>query len=81
MSMVRPIQRRSSPAFVSNGLIKFPVEGTTVMLVANFSDDPIYITRGQTLGYSEEPVELFYFEAFLRVSAFQFTRGSALYGE
>jgi transposase InsO family protein len=54
LSLVTPIQRRRSPAFVANGLIELPVEGTTNMLVANFSEEPLMIRRGRVLGKAEK---------------------------
>jgi dUTPase len=55
LSLVTPVQRRRSPAFVTNGLIDLPVEGTVMMLVANFSEEPLMIRRGRVVGEAEEP--------------------------
>jgi hypothetical protein len=54
LSLVTPLQRLRYPAFVSNGLIELPVEGTTDLLVANFSDEPLMIRRGRVLGKAEK---------------------------
>jgi RNase H-like domain found in reverse transcriptase/Reverse transcriptase (RNA-dependent DNA polymerase)/Integrase zinc binding domain/Integrase core domain len=55
LSVIRLSPRHRSPVFLSNGLAELPVDEPCMVWVANFSDNPVTLHRGQVIGVAEEP--------------------------
>jgi hypothetical protein len=55
LSVIRPVQRKHRPAMLSNGLMELPKDAHWTVLVANFTPEPVMVTRGQVLGLAGEP--------------------------
>jgi hypothetical protein len=55
LSVIRPVQRKHRLAMLSNGLMELPKDVPWTVLVANFTPEPVMVTRGQVLGLVEEP--------------------------
>jgi transposase InsO family protein len=55
LSLIRPVQRRRNPVFMANGLIEVPRDGPWTAWVANMSENPVTLARGQVVGVAEEP--------------------------
>jgi hypothetical protein len=55
LSAVRPVQRKRQQVFLANGLIDIENGDRWIAWVANISEVPVTLNRGQVVGMAEEP--------------------------